>query len=900
MAIVESVKEKGSTGISKRIDPVAMRMLIDGQQSKQYKEPEKSAVREVFSNAVDAISEKKKALSILTGKAKPEDFYIHSEDDVSKDSNFFIGYYNEEFLDKLDDTVKIIHEYKGSGRDILTIKDKGVGIGFERHPDTGKTRLEGVLEIGYSTKRNTDTELGKWGIGAKSPLAIGSNSGYLMETIHNGKKFLIRVFDFNYHSMIGKLNSEGKDNPHVYFYEGTSDEAIVYYEETEEKNGTSIIIETSPSQRNIFKKAVTNQLQYFDNIQFTIIEEDGTIENVPTSAELLYDGQYFSIPKDSDYTKPHLILNKVNYGLINYPSMEVEERKGCLAFKINPSSVEVDRSRESLIWNQKTRESVLSFHEKVEEEALEVFYKSLEKENYAEWIENIMAYYVGRVSVKTNSISSILKEFLEGYEVNMSMRTWGPDKLPSFSLNQKNCQIIRTSDSNDIPTKGRMTATFKEMNIFLQYDNDVSKNSFVGGVPVVIRLEEDRISGFKPTSISAPEKFSILKYLRDQIDHNVKEYIILTIFRSDIVRMTFYESLKTADTLNPNQYYDFEIASNAYKIDIESGESEVKSKSEVNALEAANRRSLQAKEKRENRIMSVIEYELLYRTEKDLQTNATELLNVANGKEIFYGRHFTKGYSYEEDDQVYLRFLHKVLNKDSIDNVMLVSTVKSHLDWFPHNEAVYVRNFFTRIKDRKFQFQDMSSFLILAAYTEELVELEVLLCDSNSDEWANEIFNDWEKLISKFNHYNRAFSSFTHESWYAREQGVNVYLNNLVDWACISFPSFSRQEMKNFIINIAKFGRFAYENSTASEDFLANAYIAIMGMPENTPLDSVPIGVEGFNYSPVKEIRDILSKLDPIVDLLPSLRKIRTSEHIKPILDIALKQRKFKYSSINL
>lgn len=164
MAIVESVKHQGSAGIRKRIDPVAMQMLIDGQQSKQYKEPEKSAVREVFSNAVDAISEKNKALKILSGEATPEDFYIHSDNEVSKDSNFFIGYYDEKYLDKEDNTVKITHQYKGTGRDILIIQDKGVGIGFEKHPDTGKTRLEGVLEIGYSTKRNTDTELGKWGI----------------------------------------------------------------------------------------------------------------------------------------------------------------------------------------------------------------------------------------------------------------------------------------------------------------------------------------------------------------------------------------------------------------------------------------------------------------------------------------------------------------------------------------------------------------------------------------------------------------------------------------------------------------------------------------------------------------------------------------------------------------
>lgn len=164
MAVVKAVEEQGSAGVRKRIDPAAMMMLIDGQQSKQYKEPEKSAVRETVSNAIDAISEKKKAISILNGESKPEDYYVRRTEAVLKDSNFFIGYYDLKYLNPKDDTVLITHKHNSTGKDILKIRDSGVGIGYCKHPDTGKTRLEGVLEIGYSTKRNTNTELGKWGI----------------------------------------------------------------------------------------------------------------------------------------------------------------------------------------------------------------------------------------------------------------------------------------------------------------------------------------------------------------------------------------------------------------------------------------------------------------------------------------------------------------------------------------------------------------------------------------------------------------------------------------------------------------------------------------------------------------------------------------------------------------
>lgn len=716
-----------------------------------------------------------------------------------------------------------------------------------------------------------------------------------METIHNGKKFLIRVFDFNYHSMIGRLNAEGKENPHVVFYEGTEDETLVYYQETEQKNGTSIIIETSPSQRNIFKKAVTHQLQYFDNIEFNIIEEDGTVNNIPTSTELLYDGKYFSIPSKSDYTKPHLILNRVNYGLINYPSMEVEERKGCLAFKINPSSVEVDRSRESLIWNEKTRNAILDFHEKVEEEAIEVFHKSLIKSNFAEWIENIMAYYVGRNNTDSNiSVSSILKSFLEGYDVDTSKLTWGPDKIPHFNLTDLNSQLVRSSEHPGSLSTGRSTATFKEMGIFLQYNNDVSRTSIIEGIPVVIRIEEDRIKDFRSASISAAEKFSILKYLRDKIDPTVQEYVIITIRKSNKHGMLFYESLPSAKTRNPNQYFDFEEASKAYVINIESGESEIKSKREVEKAQAALRRAEQAKTKRQNKVMTVKEYSNIW-TGTESYLTPEDVLRRAEGNPIYYGRHFTKGYSVEEDDEPFLRFLGRNKNDDS--QIYLCSTVKSHLDWFPHDQGVYVKNYFTNIKDKKFQFQDISQMLILIAYFEEIMDLYALLYGSKLGEWSselNKLYIIFQETFGKsFDYASDKFNADTYKA------NPDYLLKKFLEDACYSFHPSQRIDMINFIHNIAKFGRFAYENSSASEDFLANAYITIMGMPEDTPLDSVPIGVEGFNYSPIKDIRDILSKLDPVIDLIPSL-KIVNIRGIEPILDIAFRQRNFKYSSINL
>src|SRR5450631_2895363 len=85
-------------GFKKEIEESAMEMMIDLAQRYQYSYPHKSAIRELVSNSLDAIKERDIALGILSGKLKEEDYYIHREGELYRDSNFDSTYYDLNWL----------------------------------------------------------------------------------------------------------------------------------------------------------------------------------------------------------------------------------------------------------------------------------------------------------------------------------------------------------------------------------------------------------------------------------------------------------------------------------------------------------------------------------------------------------------------------------------------------------------------------------------------------------------------------------------------------------------------------------------------------------------------------------------------------------------------------------
>ncbi len=172
MAIQTEVVSDISAGIQKEFAPESIDMMMDLVQKFQYSSPVKSTIRELASNAVDAIKERDVAKEILSGKAKVSDYYVESTSKLTEGSSFNQSYYDSKWLSN-DPNVRIIYEERGTEKDVLRIIDNGVGLG-------GK-RLEKYFQLGYSSKRTSSWALGKFGIGGKAALSTGEPY-YILKT----------------------------------------------------------------------------------------------------------------------------------------------------------------------------------------------------------------------------------------------------------------------------------------------------------------------------------------------------------------------------------------------------------------------------------------------------------------------------------------------------------------------------------------------------------------------------------------------------------------------------------------------------------------------------------------------------------------------------------------------
>ena len=398
---------KGSAGVAKKINKGAEKMVFDILQSTQYSTPIPSTVRELATNACDAQREKEMAIEILTGKVKAEDYYITRGGEQYSDSNFDPTYYDLKHLNTADNGIKIIYEkHEGVGYcDVYRVIDNGVGI--------GERRLEGVLELGYSTKRNTSENFGAFGLGAKVALSTGVDF-YTIETVHNGKKFKCNCYNYKTDFIVPSFNVKtGQANPHILLSDGTK----VFYETTTELNRTEISFGVKRHHRRDYENAVEEQLMYINNISFEIHDNDsnrnsdGTpwVKEMSFKPEVLHTSENLIISDTYVFRKPHIVMVKngtddtgINYGFVDFRELEMEQMWGPVAFKcparqviVDPDTgketvlqegVDVTPSREKVIWNEATKNYIQHVIIAAAEEATEIIQTELLEKDFIAWI----------------------------------------------------------------------------------------------------------------------------------------------------------------------------------------------------------------------------------------------------------------------------------------------------------------------------------------------------------------------------------------------------------------------------------------------------------------------------------------------------------------------------------
>lgn len=243
----------------------------------------------------------------------------------------------------------------------ISFKDYGPGISPDLMKDT-------YSKYFASTKRNTNEQIGGWGIGAKTPLSYTNN--FLLFTNFDG-------IEYTY------LISRGEVAPQINLINQIPSTNV----------GTEVVIEfIKDYDESEFVKELTNQLKYFDNIDY---------ENCEISNDYkLYHYENFVIRRQNDsvYRKDKLeiSLGKVCYPL-KMPSSDTlksyldkvdfdensiyyktitEERYSLnnnlenfpAALKFEVGDLDVTLSRESLEYTEKTQIAILNkLHKFIEE-----------------------------------------------------------------------------------------------------------------------------------------------------------------------------------------------------------------------------------------------------------------------------------------------------------------------------------------------------------------------------------------------------------------------------------------------------------------------------------------------------------------------------------------------------
>lgn len=250
----------------------------------------------------------------------------------------------------VDKAVVINYKTDDEG-DFISFQDFGVGLSTERIQTV-------FMKYFSSTKRDSNEQIGGFGLGSKSALAYSDY--FYINTNFNG-------IAYQY------IFSKGEKKPTL----DLLDEA-----ETTEENGTEIKIYIKNSNdRNKFRNELLSQLCYFDNVYFNNWGIDNDYK--------IYETETFKYRNQDQYNdEMHIILGKVSYP-ISWNEINLKQVKIPIGVKFEIGELQVTPNRESLRY---TDEAKVLIREKVNAavEELKALYKddTMLYDNWHEYLQN--------------------------------------------------------------------------------------------------------------------------------------------------------------------------------------------------------------------------------------------------------------------------------------------------------------------------------------------------------------------------------------------------------------------------------------------------------------------------------------------------------------------------------
>lgn len=589
--------EATAVGIAKEIDEGAYDLVFQAIQEDIYSFPIKSFTRETISNALDSIKEKNIALEILENPDKLSEHYRDGGDhSLLKDSKFQPDYYNKDHLHISDKDYVEVEYREDSPRDIMTIKDHGVGLGGDR--------LRGFFKIGFSTKREMKGLIGKFGAGSKSALATGVEY-FTMTTVYNGYKTSFMIYKRDYEPITPKTENSKVEEWEVKLISGDTSVRHVYWEPTNEKNSVTVELTVKKHNKSNFIKSVEDQFQHFDNsIRFTkpssLYLEGSDLVTSVLNDESYYESEHFIIPRKSSYTVPYILVDGIVYGRISWDELELESIPGSIAIKVKATDVDITQSREALKWTEKTKATILNAVKLASTEASKFVSESLNSAGEGEDLFTL---------VKTlNSVSSSNDPVLHNL-----IKFSNKDKL-SLKYSLQGYKFDLTTEF--------LSALFSKFSL-VEYTvrtrsngMDIDKQSFTDWFNItnysIVYAEEEFMSKKKLAVLSDKLNTTSILYIRPNLASDYKMLLNKTSYPIDLIKVT--EFVKTYIMGKANILLDEEVFS--FKEDVTEDTSTGSISGHKNIINYSKIRKLAGKillQERQN-----TEVKTIYRQDKNL------------------------------------------------------------------------------------------------------------------------------------------------------------------------------------------------------------------------------------------------------------------------------------------
>lgn len=259
---------------------------------------------------------------------------------------------HEEVGQKLDVQVRMVTPGFDEGK--IVFEDFGPGLS----PD----RIKNIYSKYFaSTKRNTNDQIGGFGIGAKSPLAYADSFNVVT-----------RVDGVEYDYIIHK----GEQVPMI---------TLIGTKPTDSINGTQVIIPiANNADYSSFVSAVKDQLRYFDNISYKIPNED-----ISNEYKIFRGKHWIHTTNGTSSGDLEICIGKVGYPLdfkaAGFENFYYHERSANFALYFDVGEISVTMNRESIEYNSKTRKAIKEKVELFKKEAKEIQIKNNRTSDLQTW-----------------------------------------------------------------------------------------------------------------------------------------------------------------------------------------------------------------------------------------------------------------------------------------------------------------------------------------------------------------------------------------------------------------------------------------------------------------------------------------------------------------------------------